>query len=282
MKEYYHLHLKIEILRVLFITLIVVIIDQVTKLWVKGIKIESLGIDIKGMPYGSSKPLIGDIVRLTFIENPGMAFGIDVGPKMFLTIFTIIASCFIFFYIYKHRNDGILIRLSLALILAGAIGNLIDRTFYGVIYNYALLFNGKVVDFMQVEFWDFTIFGKTYTTWPIWNIADASVSAGFLIILFFHNRIFKVVDPQKPVDADGNPIESTQVSPPVDGEYPIEPDKIVLEENSIQPGDKIESGDELKNKPINNFDNSLSESIQIEDTTENASAGPGGPIENKN
>lgn len=178
-------------MRILFVTLLVVIIDQVTKLLVKGIKIESLGIDITGMRYGQSKPLIGDIIRLTFIENPGMAFGIDVGPKMFLTIFTIAASFFILFYIYKHRNDGLLIRLSLALILAGAIGNLIDRTFYGVIYDYAPLFYGKVVDFVQVEFWDFTIMGRTYTTWPIWNIADAAVSAGFLIILIFHNRIFK-------------------------------------------------------------------------------------------
>lgn len=257
-------------MKVLFITLLVVIADQVTKLMVKGLKIESLGINLKGMPYGSSKPLIGDIVKITFIENPGMAFGIDVGPKMFLTLFTIVASLFIFFYIYKHRKDGILIRLSLALILAGAIGNLIDRTFYGVIYNYAPLFNGKVVDFMQVEFWDFTILGRTYTTWPIWNIADASVSAGFLIILFFHNRIFKTNEPV-PVTGD-----NTQVSPPVDGEYPIEPDKIVLEENSIQ------NGEELNNKTINNFNNSLNESLQIEDTTENAGTGPGGPIENKN
>ena len=79
-------------MRVLFITLIVVFFDQLTKLLVKGIKIESLVINFQGMPYGSSKPLIGDIIRLTFIENPGMAFGIDIGPKMFLTIFTIIAS----------------------------------------------------------------------------------------------------------------------------------------------------------------------------------------------
>lgn len=214
-------------MRILFITLIVVFFDQLTKLMVKGIKIESLGINFKGMPYGSSKPLIGDIVRLTFIENPGMAFGIDIGPKMFLTIFTIIASLFIFFYIYKHRKDGLLIRLSLALILAGAIGNLIDRSFYGMIYQYAPLFNGKVVDFMQVEFWDFTIFGRTYTTWPIFNIADVSVSVGFIIILLFHNRIFKSIEPEAPHD-------SLLVSPPVDGEYPIEPDKIVLEENSIQ------------------------------------------------
>ena len=257
-------------MKVLFISLIVVFFDQLTKFMIKGLKIESLGINFQGMPYGSSKPFLGDFVKLTVIENPGMAFGIDVGPKMFLTLFTIAASLFIFFYIYKNRKDGLLIRLSLVLILAVAVGNLIDRTFYGMIYNYAPIFNGKVVDFMQVEFWDFTILGRTYTTWPIWNIADASVSAGFIIILIFHNRIFKVHEPAPVVNGDG-----TLVSPPVDGEYPIEPDKIVLEENSIQ------SHPENLNNKID-IDNSLKESIQIEDTKENAGTGPGGPIENKN
>lgn len=256
-------------MRILFVTLLVVIFDQVTKLLVKGIKIESLGINIKGMPYGSSKPLIGDIIRLTFIENPGMAFGIDVGPKMFLTLFTIVASLFILFYIFKHRNDGLLIRLSLALILAGAIGNLIDRTFYGVLYNYAPLFNGKVVDFVQVEFWDFTIFGRTYTTWPIWNIADASVSAGFLIILFFHNKIFKTDEPAPVVNGEGS-----LVSPPVDGEYPLEPAEKILEENSIQ-------SDILFPEKSNININSLNGSNQIEDTEEDGASGPGGSVKNK-
>lgn len=256
-------------MRILFVTFLVVIIDQVTKLLVKGIKIESLGINIKGMPYGSSKPLFGDIVRITFIENPGMAFGIDVGPKMFLTIFTIAASLFILFYIYKHRNDGLLIRLSLALILTGAIGNLIDRTFYGVIYNYAPLFNGKVVDFVQVEFWDFTIFGRTYTTWPIWNIADAAVSAGFLIILFFHNRIFKTDEPAPVVNGDG-----TLVSPPVDGEYPLEPAEKIHEENSVQSNFNHPENNNININPLNGSD-------QIEDTAENGASGPGGTIKNK-
>jgi signal peptidase II len=182
-------------LRILIITFFVVLLDQVTKFLVKGLKVESLGINIGGMPYGSSKPLIGDWVKLTFIENPGMAFGIDVGPKMFLTIFTIAASMLILFYIFKHRNDGFMLRLSLAFILAGALGNLIDRTFYGMIYDYAPLFHGKVVDFVQVEFWDFTFLGRTYTTWPIFNVADVSVSLGFFIILAFHNRIFAHTEP---------------------------------------------------------------------------------------
>ena len=178
-------------MRVLYVTFFAVALDQVTKFLVKGLKIESLGISIPGMPYGSSKQMLGDYVKLTFIENPGMAFGIDVGPKMFLTIFTIGASLMILYYIFKHRHDGLLIRLSLAFILAGALGNLIDRTFYGVIYGYAPLFHGRVVDFVQVEFWDFTFLGKTYTTWPIFNVADVSVTLGFLIILFFHKKIFK-------------------------------------------------------------------------------------------
>jgi signal peptidase II len=171
--------------------LTVIIIDQATKFMVKGLKIGWLGINITGMPYGASKRFFGDFVRITFIENPGMAFGLDVGPKMFLTIFTIIASFIILYYIYKHRNDGFLMRLALAFILAGAVGNLIDRTFYGLIYGYAPLFYGKVVDFVQVEFWDFTLFGRTYTTWPIFNMADMSVTLGFLIILLFNKRIFK-------------------------------------------------------------------------------------------
>lgn len=263
-------------MRVLFITLIVVIIDQVTKFLIKGLKIESLGIDIKGMPYGSSKPLFGDIVKLTFIENPGMAFGIDVGPKIFLTLFTIVASIFIFFYIYKHRHDGILLRLALSLILAGAVGNLIDRTFYGVIYHYAPLFSGKVVDFVQVEFWDFTIFGRTYTTWPIWNIADAAVSAGFLIILFFHNRIFAPKETDPVINGDG-----TLVSPPVDGEYPIEPAEKVLEENSIQSENKFSNLNTSLNNTNEVIINSNNGSDQIEDTKEDGASGPGGTIENK-
>jgi len=146
------------------------------------------------MPYGASRPFIGNIVKITFIENPGMAFGLDVGPKMFLTIFTILASIVILYYIYKHRKDGKLIRISLAFILAGAVGNLIDRTFYGVVFNYAPLFYGRVVDFVQIDFWNFTIFGRTYTSWPIFNVADVSVTVGFLIILIFHKRVFRHED----------------------------------------------------------------------------------------
>lgn len=224
-------------MRVLIITFLVVIIDQVTKFLVKGLSFERFGINLMGMPYGSSKPLIGEYVKITFIENPGMAFGIDVGPKMFLTIFTIAASALIFFYIFKHRNDGILLRVALAFILAGALGNLIDRTFYGLIYGYAPLFHGRVVDFVQVEFWDFTFLGRTYTTWPIFNVADVAVSVGFLIILLFHNRIFvHSGTPEVPAGESGQVL-------PVNGE----------------------------------FDNSFESGLKVEDTKENAAGNVSGP-----
>jgi signal peptidase II len=249
-------------LKVLYYSLFVIIFDQVTKFLIKGIRIPALGINFNGMPYGSSKPVIGEVIKFTFIENPGMAFGLDVGPKMFLTLFTIVASFVILYYIYKHRNDGFLLRLSLAFILAGAVGNLIDRTFYGKIYGYAPLFYGKVVDFVQVQFWDFTIFGKTYTTWPIFNVADVSVSVGFLIILLFHKRIFKSSD-----------------------ELPV----VINHENALvhipgtdNPGNLQNPTNEIDKPGLNpGLNSKLNTQVKVEDTKENGVPGPGGTKENK-
>lgn len=177
-------------MRVLFITGFVFLTDQITKLFVKGFKIPFLDIDVKGMYYGESINVIGSFFKLTFVENPGMAFGIDVGngSKLLLSLFSLIASIGILYYLYKVRNDKFILRISLALILAGALGNLVDRTFYGLFYGYAPIFYGKVVDFLNLEFWDFTIFGHTYERWPIFNIADASVTIGVLLLIFFHRE----------------------------------------------------------------------------------------------
>ena len=119
-----------------------------------------------------------------------MAFGLDVGPiqKLFLSIFTFIAAGGILYYLYRSRESDFALRLGLSLILAGALGNLIDRAFYGVFFDYAPLMYGRVVDFIQIEFWDFTLFGHTYETWPIFNIADSAVTVGVFIILFFHKE----------------------------------------------------------------------------------------------
>jgi signal peptidase II len=178
-------------LRVIFLTFFLVIIDQVTKLFVRGFSIPFLGISHKGMDYGSSINLIGKFFRLTYIENPGMAFGIELGGKLFLSLFTIFATILIVYFIYKNRNQSLYLRVALAFILGGAIGNMIDRIFYGISYGYAPLFYGKVVDFFHIDIPDFNLFGKTFYTWPIFNFADIWVSAGFLLIIIGYKWIFK-------------------------------------------------------------------------------------------
>lgn len=178
-------------MRVLFLSLLIVIADQLTKLYIKGISIPFLNINFDGMRYGQSKEVFGDFLKITFVENPGMAFGIEVGDsKLFLSLFSLVASIGILIYLYKVRKGHLLFRISLALILAGAVGNLIDRIFYGVIYGYAPLFYGKVVDFFNVDFFDFSLFGRTYERWPIFNIADSAVTIGVLSLIFF-NRLFE-------------------------------------------------------------------------------------------
>jgi len=175
--------------RVFWVSALIIVVDQITKLLVKGVEIPFLGISIEGLRYGSIIPVLGDFFRLTYIENPGMAFGIDIGGKLFFSVFSIIASAAIFIYLYRARNEPLGFRLSLALILGGAIGNLIDRVFYGVIYGEAPLFYGKVVDFFDVDFFDINILGYHLSRWPVFNIADASVTVGVILLLFFHRSV---------------------------------------------------------------------------------------------
>ena len=154
---------------------------------VKGIDIPMFGISFQGMPLGNSIPVFGDFLRITFIENPGMAFGIEVvDGKIFLTLFSILASVGILFYLYLMRSEKLLFRLSLALILGGAIGNLIDRVFYGVIFGESSLFHGKVVDFIDMDFFNLNFLGFQLSRFWVFNIADASVSIGVVMMLLFH------------------------------------------------------------------------------------------------
>jgi signal peptidase II len=174
--------------RVLYLTGTVVVLDQITKLLVKGFSIPFLGIYHGGMMLGESRAILGDFFRLTFVENSGMAFGIDVGGQIFIALFSILASAGIAYYLYRIRNEALVIRLALALILAGAIGNLIDRTFYGAIFGQGTLFHGNVVDFLDVDFFDLEFLNIHITRWPVFNIADASVTSGVLLMLAFHRR----------------------------------------------------------------------------------------------
>jgi signal peptidase II len=175
--------------RVLWLSAAVILVDQITKLLVKGFSLPWLGVQWTGMPYGASRPLLGETVRLTYIENPGMAFGIDVGGKLFFSLFTLAASIAIAYYLFAVRRERFAYRAALALILGGAVGNLIDRMFYGVLFGDAALFYGKVVDFLDVEFFDINFLGYQLSRWPVFNVADSAVTVGMVLLLFFHGSV---------------------------------------------------------------------------------------------
>jgi signal peptidase II len=189
--------------RILFVSLFIVISDQVTKLLIRGVSVPALGISFKGWPIGTSKPVMGDLLRLTYIENPGMAFGIDLGVKWFFSIFSIVASIGILIYLYKARNENLAFRFSLAMILGGAVGNLIDRVFYGVFFGYGPMFYGKVVDFIDADFFNINLFGYHLSRWPVFNIADASVTCGVVLMLIAHRRVGRETGSETAGSPDG-------------------------------------------------------------------------------
>jgi len=177
-------------LRVLYLTLAIIITDQISKFYIKGISIPFLNLKFEGMYLGESIQVIGDFFKITFTENPGMAFGFDPGSdfKLFISVFSLVASIGLLIYLFTVRNKSLSLKIAIALILGGAVGNVIDRMFYGLIYDYAPLFYGKVVDFFDFDFINFSIFGRNYDRWPIFNIADAAVSIGVLILLVFYKH----------------------------------------------------------------------------------------------
>ena len=177
-------------MKALYLSFAVVVIDQVTKLMVKGFSIPFLNINYEGMYLGQMIPIFGDFFIFTFVENPGMAFGYDPGSnfKLIISVFSLVASIGLIFYLYVIRDKSWSLKIAIALILGGAVGNLIDRTFYGLFFDYAPLFYGKVVDFFDVDFFDFTLFGRSYDRWPVFNIADAAVTIGVLVLVLFYKK----------------------------------------------------------------------------------------------
>ena len=187
---------------VALIVAIALIIDQAIKLSVK------LGMRL----YESIH--ITDWFYIYFTENPGMAFGMEIFGKLFLTLFRLVAICFLVYYVTKIRGKrfpkGYLV--CVALIIAGAMGNVIDCVLYGPIFSestpfavshlvpwgegYAPLLKGKVVDmfyFPLVEWnwprWIPFIGGNHFVFFsPIFNFADACISCGVIAILLFYNH----------------------------------------------------------------------------------------------
>jgi signal peptidase II len=174
-------------MRVFWISGAVVLLDQATKAAV-----------LQLMYREQSIPLLGDWLRLTFTENPGMAFGITIGPPGTVTVFSVVATIFVAAYVYQVRNDYAPYRWSLAFILGGALGNIIDRIFYGVLLDYGTWFTGHVVDFIHVSLWQGFIprsipfFGGSYLElFPIWNVADMSIVLGVVGVMLFHHPFHK-------------------------------------------------------------------------------------------
>jgi signal peptidase II len=191
---------------VLVVSLVIILADQVSKLLVHGVEIPALGISWQGVPYGTTTPVLGDFLRITYIENSGMAFGIDVGGKIFFSLFSLIASIAIVVYLYRVRTAPLGFRLSLAMILGGAVGNLIDRMFYGLLFGYGRLFGGRVVDFIDFDFVNIDLWGFHLSRFWIFNVADASVTVGVLLLLLFHRAV---------VVEDGQIPPSTPAEPPM-------------------------------------------------------------------
>jgi len=159
--------------RILLITMIVIVLDQLTKKIIE-----------HNMQLYESFPVLGDFFRITYVENTGMAFGIQVQNKAFFTVFALIASVIIMIYLLRMTGEHIIPRIAMASILGGAIGNLYDR-----------IARGSVVDFLDTEFFDISIKpfeflfidfpGYSMTRWPVYNVADIAITVGMAILFIF-------------------------------------------------------------------------------------------------
>jgi len=166
----------------------VIFLDQITKYIIR-----------TNMSLGESIPVLGNFFCITYVENPGMAFGVRISNPILFSALSIFAAMLVFYYLYRLRNEGWLIQSALSLIAAGAIGNLVDR-----------FIHGKVVDFFDVEFFDisiptFSIFGIHFpgyslTRWPVFNVADSAVTIGMIILIFY---IIFIGDPLKNLNYPG-------------------------------------------------------------------------------
>ena len=195
---------KNQIITAAGISLAAIIIDQIIKIWVKTNMYMHEVIDVT--PW----------FKILFTENRGMAFGMELMDKLFLTSFRIFAVAFLIYIIGKQIRQGIdyLFRVCLSLILAGAMGNILDCLFYGMVFNnppaplvaefvpwgtgYDTIFYGRVVDmfyFPLVE-WNWPgwlpFFGGEHFIFfsPIFNFADACISCGvIMVVLFCRNQM---------------------------------------------------------------------------------------------
>lgn len=188
------------------IIILILLIDQLSKIYIK-----------TNFVLGESITVF-EWFKIAFVENEGMAWGAKIPGKygkLFLTLFRLVAIVGIGYWLWdsiKKKHSKILI-VSIALIFAGALGNIIDSVIYGVIFNdsynqiatmfppdggYGTLFHGKVVDMLHFPLWEgflpdwLPFWGGKYFTFfdPVFNIADMSISTGFGLLIVFNKRAF--------------------------------------------------------------------------------------------
>ncbi|MCS6989581.1 MAG: signal peptidase II [Chloroherpetonaceae bacterium] len=148
--------------------LVIVALDQFTK------RLAKLYLE----PVGQIT-LVEDWLKLTFVENEGIAFGINLGGQWTLTLLSIFAVLGISLYLYSLRRENLCYKLAFACVLGGAIGNLIDRILYG-----------RVVDFVHFDLYRGYIGSYYLSLWPVFNVADIAISTGVGIMFVWHKRIF--------------------------------------------------------------------------------------------
>ena len=205
----------------ILIVVLVLLVDQILKIWIK-----------TNMTLGEEFPVIGHWFIIHFVENNGMAFGFEFGGeygKIFLSLFRVFAVFGIGWYILKLVKKDISMGfiVCVSLIFAGAIGNIIDSAFYGLIFNesngqvstlfpagggYASFLHGRVVDMFY-----FPLISGVYPSWvpfaggsdfqffrPVFNVADSAISVGIFSIILFYRRQFNKLDlhEKEPVDEE--------------------------------------------------------------------------------
>lgn len=191
------------------------------------------------MTLGQEFSVLGNWFLIHFTENYGMAFGLEFAGergKLFLTLFRIFASVLIALYLYHlvKRKEHPLLIVSISLIFAGAVGNIIDSVFYGVIFSastffeaaeflpeaggYAALFHGKVVDMLY-----FPLIKGAYPSWfpfwggqdfiffrPVFNIADSAITTGVFILIIFQRKFFRQGPDKELPPEDSEEAETSQ------------------------------------------------------------------------
>jgi len=186
--------------------ILILLIDQISKIYIKTHFM--LGEQIQVFEW----------FRILFVENEGMAWGARIPGeygKLILTVFRLVAIVGIGYWLWdtiKSKGSKMLI-ISISLIFAGALGNIIDSVFYGVIFNdshrqvasfladepYGTLLHGKVVDMLYFPLWEgylpewIPVWGGEYFTFfePVFNIADSSITIGFLMMILFNRKAFQ-------------------------------------------------------------------------------------------